>query len=364
MIVLQLARERLESKARELGFELFGIASAQKPPHYSELRDWIDRGYAGEMNYFANRRDAYSHPNYVLEGCKSVVMLGMPYRPHPRTIPRKRDQKDSLSSQARQNSGAIASYSVGSADYHDLIRDKLNELITFLEAMLPGKHRGVVDTAPLMERDFAQLAGLGWIGKNTLLLNQEHGSYFFLAALLTSVDLPIDNPFELDRCGSCTACLDACPTDAFVAPRQLDATRCISYWTIEYRGLIPEERRAGMQDWIFGCDECQIVCPWNRRVASRSINETRDASLEPIDVAEKSDCGFWITLSESEFRQRFRGTPYWRTRLWGMQRNALIVAANTLRYDLVSSITLLLSSERDEVRTTAQWALERLKSSN
>lgn len=361
MIVAHLARERLKAKARELGFELFGITAAQQPPHYDRLTDWIDRGFAGQMGYFENRREAYAHPDSVLEDCRSVVMLGMPYRPHPRTLLRKSDPQTLSGPVATAFSGAVASYAVGEADYHDLIRARLNELSAYLESMLPGMHRGVVDTAPLMERDFAQLAGLGWIGKNTLLLNPTHGSYFFLAALLTTTDLPVDEPFEVDRCGTCTACIDICPTQAFVEPHVLDATRCISYWTIEYRGLIPESKRSGIKDWIFGCDECQIVCPWNRKVASRAINERREESLEPRDVDRKSDCAYWLSMTEIEFRQRYRGTPFWRTRLWGMQRNALIVAVNTKRFDVLDAIKTLCSSERDEVRSTAEWALSELR---
>ena len=171
-----------------------------------------------------------------------------------------------MESTATERECRLGSYASGKSDYHDLLRVRLNKLAAILASIYPDSiNRGVVDTAPLMERDFAQLAGLGWIGKNTLLLNRTEGSYFFLAALLTSIEFTADQSFEADHCGSCTACLDACPTKAFEAPRVLNATRCISYLTIEYRGVIEAELSDKMQNWIFGCDACQIVCPWNRK---------------------------------------------------------------------------------------------------
>jgi epoxyqueuosine reductase len=213
----------------------------------------------------------------------------------------------------------------------------------------------VVDTAPLLERDYARLAGLGWIGKNTLLLNREWGSYFFLAALLTDLELPSDEPSVTDHCGSCTACLDICPTDAFVEPHVLNASRCISYLTIEHRGSIDPSLRPSMGNWIFGCDLCQIVCPWNRKRIDDYLPE-----FKPTGVEEKHSLRHWLSLDEEKFRKLYRKTPFWRTKLRGMQRNALIAAGNMVRTDLLELIDLHTNSEDPEVSEAAIWARQQI----
>ena len=360
MIVEALAKEQLRSQALALGFSLFGVARAQPAPGFSNLIKWIQRGYAGEMSYISKRATAYQHPDAVLAGCKSVVMLAMPYASHPLTTPRKHSLEsvsaDSQKTSVPSSNCKIGNYATGQVDYHDLIRQRLNELASALETMYPGsKHRGVVDTAPLLERDFAQLAGVGWIGKNTLLLNRTEGSYFFLAALLTSVELAEDSPFEADHCGSCTACLDACPTDAFVGPRVLNAAKCISYLTIEYRGIIPNDLSEKMQDWVFGCDVCQIVCPWNRK-----RNVAVPSELEPSQLDDKLSLEHWLTMDEVTFRMRYRHTPFWRTKLSGMQRNAMIAAANSKRIDLRPIIETFTTSSDEVLQATSKWSLSKL----
>jgi epoxyqueuosine reductase len=240
-----------------------------------------------------------------------------------------------------------------------LIRTRLNELCRFMVSMVPGsKNRGVVDTAPLMERDYAVLAGIGWIGKNTLLLHRKLGSYFFLAAFLTDVDLDADEPFEKDHCGTCSACLEACPTQAFTGPRVMDASRCISYLTIEHRGPIDPDLSLQMGDWIFGCDVCQLVCPWNRKIEATPIMELKHHSLET-----KQSIEHWLQLDEEAFRQQYRHTPFWRTRLTGMQRNAMIAAANTHRRDLIPLIRSFVAHPDDTLRQTCQWSLNQLGNS-
>jgi epoxyqueuosine reductase len=230
----------LKRQAAELGFPLVGACPAVSPPGVGRLREWLARGYAGQMTYIGARQQAYSHPQRVLEGARSLLMLGMPYR-------------TAEPAAAREGQGRVARYAWGSVDYHDLIRSRLHTLADFLQKQVPGAlTRGVVDTAPLPERAFAQLAGLGWIGKNTLLLNRQAGSYFFLAALLTDQVLEYDRPEAMDHCGSCTACLEACPTQAFPQPRVLDASRCVSYLTIELREAMPAELRTGVGNWLFG----------------------------------------------------------------------------------------------------------------
>lgn len=361
-------RDQLEAMAAASGFPLFGIASARNSDALDHLRQWIEQGYHGTMHYLADRLDAYQHPNSVLEGCRSVVMLGMPYASHPET----RKRKSQLSPARYEQNAApkhshtsidsdsldarIGNYAMGEVDYHDFIRSQLNTIIQEVSPVIPeSRWRGVVDTAPLLERDYARLAGLGWIGKNTLLLNREWGSYFFLAALLTDLELPPDEPSTTDHCGSCTACLDVCPTDAFVEPHVLNASRCISYLTIEYRGSIDPSLRQSMGNWIFGCDLCQIVCPWNRKRIEDYLNE-----FEPIGVEEKHSLRHWLSLDEETFRKLYRKTPFWRTKLKGMQRNALIAAGNLGRADLLDLIERHTTSEDPVVSESAHWARQQI----
>jgi epoxyqueuosine reductase len=359
MITALLAKDQLQNQAMSLGFSQFGVAAAQPAPGFDLLKEWIQRGYAGEMAYLSKRSAAYEHPESVLEGCKSVVMLAMPYESNPLTTPRRtREEPVALQSVTRQ--AKIGNYATGQVDYHELIRERLNQLGTSMENMFPGsRNRGVVDTAPLLERDFAQLSGLGWIGKNTLLLNRLEGSYFFLAALLTSVELADDTPFKTDHCGSCTACLDACPTSAFVGPRILDASKCISYLTIEYRGVIPDSLSEKMDGWIFGCDVCQMVCPWNRKRNAVVPNE-----LQPHQLDDKTSIEHWLSLDKETFRKLYRHTPFWRTKLSGMQRNAMIAAANANRRDLKSMIESFLKCDDEMLQATSQWCLSKLNANH
>jgi epoxyqueuosine reductase len=298
-------------------------------------------------------------------------MLGMPYTPSPHTRPSKRANSSSASSRPELSDGSgaaaapaakanrlakLGSYASGSVDYHDLIRESMNQICSYLAQQVPGSsNRGVVDTAPLMERDFAQLAGIGWIGKNTLLLHRQMGSYFFLAAVLTDIELEADNPFPSDHCGTCTACLDACPTDAFEKPHVLNASKCISYLTIEHRGTITAELSEGIGEWLFGCDVCQMVCPWNRKVEVEVL-----PPFQHLDLDQKSSLEHWLQLDDAGFRTLYRKTPFWRTKLAGMQRNAMIVAANTNRLDLVPLIEPLLQSENSVLAQTALESLARL----
>jgi epoxyqueuosine reductase len=252
----------------------------------------------------------------------------------------------------------VARYAWGSVDYHDLIHDRLKELASFLRGLAPDAQvRGVVDTAPLLEREFAQLAGLGWVGKNTLLLNREAGSWFFLAALLTDLELEYDQPHETDHCGTCRACLDACPTDAFPQPYVLDATRCISYLTIELREAIPMDLRDGVGDWLFGCDVCQDVCPWNGRAPA-----SRQPAFQPADGANPTELIELFTLDEAAFRKRFRHTPFWRTKRRGLLRNAAIVLGNCPTGAALPVLVSGLDDQEMLVRGACAWALGRYAS--
>ncbi|MGE5195005.1 MAG: tRNA epoxyqueuosine(34) reductase QueG, partial [Deltaproteobacteria bacterium] len=323
----------LKTEARRLGFELVGIAPAVTPAGIHDFVEWLDRGYAGQMEYLERREEAYAHPKHVLDGARSVVMLGINYNTRP-PARREDDRREEAGSARGRGAGddhstpavpaRIARYALGSADYHDVIREKLRDLAQFLRREAPGaKARGVVDTAPLLERDFAQLAGLGWFGKNTMLINRRLGSWFFLAALLVDIALEYDDPHAASHCGTCTRCLEACPTKAFVEPYVLDARRCIAYLTIEHRGPIPEELHAGMGDWLFGCDICQEVCPWNTKAPV-----TSEPALQPQPDLQTVDAAELLTLTEEEFRRRFGATALARPGREGLVRNATIVAAN------------------------------------
>jgi epoxyqueuosine reductase len=354
--------DAIRQRACELGFALTGICPAVAPPGARRLDEWLARGFAGEMHYLADRRDAYQHPRHVLDGARSIVMLAVPYLttdPAP----------------VAPGQGKVSRYAWGAADYHDIIRERLHGLADHLRELAPAAAtRGVVDTAPLMEREFAQFAGLGWIGKNTMLLNKSAGSYFFLAALLTDLELAYDAPHAADHCGTCTACLEACPTQAFPQPYVLDATRCISYLTIEHRGEIPEELRSGLGDWLFGCDVCQEVCPWNNYATKQTVSPSRPipqspsasqflnsdspffphADLNPVDLAALFD------LTEADFRQRFRHTPLWRPRRRGLLRNAAIVLGNQRAAAAIPALTKGLADEELLVRGACAWALAQI----
>tara|TARA_Y100001933_G_scaffold133062_1_gene132558 strand:- start:9886 stop:11094 length:1209 start_codon:yes stop_codon:yes gene_type:complete len=333
--------EALKSEANHLGFALAGATPAVTPSGIDHFASWLEAGYAGEMHYLPDRRDAYSHPDSILDGVKSLLMLGRAYRtvePSP----------------APAGTGRVSRYSWG-RDYHDRIHDDLRLLADTLRDWIPGARvRGVVDTAPLLEREFAQRAGLGWIGKNGLLLNRQAGSWFFLAALLTDVELDYDSPEETGHCGSCTACLDACPTDAFVAPYVLDSRRCISYLTIELRDAVPESLREGVGDWVFGCDVCQDVCPWNHRSPT-----CEDPDFLPRPDSDPLPLAALFDLDEASFRKRFRGSPLWRARRRGLLRNAAINLGNRPTLEGEQALAKGLIDAESLVRGASAWALGR-----
>ena len=296
----------LKEESIRLGFDLAGVAPATAPPDFRCLQQWIADGYAGQMLYFAERLEAYRHPDRLLSGVKSILMLATNYRTAEPAEPGPR--------QAR-----VSRYAWG-ADYHVIIRGRLHKLADFHRRLAPSASlRGVVDTAPLLERQFGQLAGLGWIGKNTTLINERFGSWIFLAALLTTAELECDQPIADARCGSCRACLDACPSGALSEPHRLDARKCVSYLTVELRDAVPQELRAACRGRLFGCDACQEACPWNRHTPVTTEPAFQPGpGMNPVDLDELS------TLGEDEFRCRFRHSPLWRARREGILRNGII----------------------------------------
>jgi epoxyqueuosine reductase len=343
MMDIAALTSNLKAEAHRLGFPLVGACPAVEPTGVSRLQDWLDSGFDGQMTYLRDRRSAYSHPSHVLAGVRSILMLGMPYRTREPAA-------------AATGTGRVSRYAWGPHDYHDVIHARLKRLGEQLRQFQPeARVRGVVDSAPLLEREFAQLAGLGWIGKNTMLLNTSQGSWFFLAALLTDQPLSYDSPHATDHCGTCRLCLDACPTQAFPAPYTLDATRCISYLTIELRTAVPRALRPGVGDWLFGCDVCQDVCPWNRRAPQGDEQAFGPAEgMNPANLAEL------FQLDEAAFRARFRHTPLWRPRRRGLLRNAAIVLGNQGDASGVPALVRGLHDEDSLVRGACAWALGRI----
>jgi epoxyqueuosine reductase len=341
-IVNDRIEHRLKAKAREMGFELAGIARAAAADGFERYSQWLDRGYAGEMDYLHRHAEARRHPDSILADVRSVLMLGMTHENSP------------APPQSAPSFARIAKYAQA-PDYHEVLWAKLNDLGDWLAAEVPGaRSRGVVDTAPLLERDFARRAGLGWIGKNTMLLNKQLGSFFMLGALLTTLELQPDAEHPGEHCGTCTACLQACPTQAFPEPGWLDARRCISYLTIELKNSIPEELRPSIGDWLFGCDVCQDVCPWNHRTGPTPGMRSRQDLLS-IDPREL------LTLSPMELRRRFRGTALRRANWRGLLRNAAIVLGNHGDPGAIPVLQRAMQWDDEVVRDSCAWAIRQIE---
>ncbi len=335
---------RLKAEAHRLGFSLAGIAPATEADGFARFEAWLDSGFAGEMGYLHQHRSERRHPQSVVEGVRSVLMLGMEYR-----------ECGAEDSPSAPHSGRVARYAQG-PDYHRFIWDRENELADWLTREAPGCAAfGVADTAPLLERDFARRAGLGWVGKNTMLIHKHRGSFFFLGALLTDLELHPDPPHEASHCGTCTACLDACPTNAFPEPGVLDARRCVSYLTIELRSAIPDDLREGVGDRLFGCDVCQDVCPWNRHAVAGPAAFPSDLSLATLDPVEL------LSLSDAEFRKRFRGTSFFRAKRSGLLRNAAIVLGNVGDERALPALEKAAADDDEVIRAAARWAIGRIR---
>jgi len=329
---------RLKSEALSRGFALAGIAPATEADAFPQFTDWLDRGFAGEMDYLHEHREHRRHPDSILDNVRSVLMLAMEYN---------------HDSEIESPKARVAKYAQG-PEYHRFIWDRMNDLAAWLEAAAPGSRaHAIADTAPLLERDFARRAGLGWIGKNTLLIHPERGSFFFLGALLTDLELQPDAPFEKLHCGTCTACLDACPTQAFPQPHILDATKCISYLTIELRSPIPEALREPIGNWLYGCDVCQDVCPWNRKAPLAAVFP-HDATLESLDPVEL------LGMDKAAFRSRFKKTSLWRNRRPGLLRNAAIVLGNTGDATALPALRAALNDD-PLIAEAAAWAIVRIE---
>lgn len=334
---------RLKQEATRLGFDLVGVAPAVVPPGYGRYLEWLEQGRAAGMAYLQNRAEARGHPSHVLEGARSVIVVAMIYgRPEPTT--------------PGPTEGKVARYARGD-DYHEVLWRRLEELLGWLRTERPGLiGRAVCDTAPLLERDFAKLAGLGWIGKNTCLIDRRTGSFTVLGSVLVDVELAYDEPLATGHCGTCTRCLDACPTGAIVAPYELDARRCLSYWTIEHKGAITDEIAERLGDWAFGCDICQDVCPWNRKAPSGS-----EPSLDPKREWINPDLIAWLDRDPSDFRKALKGTALARSKRSGLVRNAALILGNRTATEAVPALSARLTDLDPVVRSASAWALGRIR---
>jgi epoxyqueuosine reductase len=343
--------EELREAAVRIGFSRLGIAPAGPPPRRDLVRRWLDQGFAGVIRqWFERQEHLRADPATLLAGVRSVIMLTTDHA----TVAGTGEDVGASADKVAEGRGRVARYAWGD-DYHDLLRVRVNDLAAWLESRVPGcRTRGVVDSAPLAEREFAWLAGLGWFGKNTMLIDPQAGSFFFLTALLTDLELPADVPLQVDHCGNCTACLDACPTGAFVEPRVLDASRCISALSIEDHGSIAADLRPGMQDWIFGCDICQEVCPWNRHAPGSS-----EPTFQPRDGASTLALAELLQLDDATFRRRFKGSPLVRAKRRGLLRSAAIALGNRPHAPSLAALTSALADQDVVVRGAAAWALGR-----
>ena len=333
-----------KAHAYALGFELAGIAALGAADTADAFDAWIDAGHAGVMHYLSRGAEKRRDSRRPVPGTTHAIVVALDYG-------------------GREPSGPVARYARGD-DYHDVMDAKLRELHARIEAVVGRTIAGkpYVDTGPLLERDLARRAGLGWFGKNTNLLNPTLGSFFFLGALVLDLELETDTPFEADRCGTCTRCIDACPTSAIVAPRELDATRCISYLTIELKDEIPLEFREPMGELIYGCDICQEVCPWNHRFA-RELSEPSFAARSAISGKDASTLAReLLAMSQPEFSAAFKGSPMKRAKLRGLKRNSAVVLGNAGDPSALPSLTAALSDEEPLVRAHAAWALGQIGS--
>ncbi len=338
--------EQLKAKAREIGFAACGIAHADAAPQTAErLRQWLREGAHADMLWMEERAEQRGSPKGLWPEVRSVIALGMSYAP----------ANDPLALAGEGEVGRISVYAQGS-DYHDVVKRRLKELARWLVAEVPGADVKVfVDTAPVMEKPLSEAAGLGWQGKHTNLVSRSHGSWLFLGAIYTTLDLASDGPSG-GGCGSCDACQTACPTGAFPAPYRIDARRCISYLTIENKGPIPHEFRQGIGNRIYGCDDCLAVCPWNKFATAAQANLAFHPRAE-LTVPYLADL---LALDDASFRAVFAGSPIKRIGRDRMMRNCLIAAGNSGSVRLLARVLALLDDPAPVVRGAAAWALERL----
>jgi len=333
-----MVKQALAEFARSLGFALCRVAPACEPPHAEAFRQWLAEGCAGEMAWLARNADRRTDPQRVLPGAKSVVVLAMNY--------------GQGNAEPKGVMDRIARYAWND-DYHDFIAPKLQQIDAFLQ-QYGGVQRGYADTGPVLERDFGALSGAGWHGKSTMLIHPKLGAWFFLAEVLTTLDLPPDEPLP-NRCGHCTRCLDACPTGAITAPHRLDARRCIAYLTIENKGSIPEALRPLVGGRIYGCDACAAACPWNR--FAQASQEAAFAARPAVHLGSLE----LLALDEEQFRALFRGSPIARIKRRGLLRNVCVALGNTGTQSDLPALERAAADPEPLIAEHAHWALERIE---
>jgi epoxyqueuosine reductase len=338
-VVTTSLKQSIKDKARQLGFFLAGVALPEPPPHYKTFEHWLAQGHHGTMHYLAaeKSRAHRADPRKILPECKSILVLATAY-PSPSGTGKGEGEL------------RIASYAHG-ADYHKILPARMKDLVWFIEEQVgsPIKNRWYTDTGPILERDLAQLAGIGWIGKNTCLIHPKQG--FINSEIFLDLDLEPDPPFVTDHCGTCTRCITACPTGCILPDRTLDATRCISYLTIELKDDIPVELREKTGNWVFGCDICQIVCPWNRFAPEG--DSAFDEILPPPTPED-------LTLTPQKFNQRFKRTPLTRAKRRGYLRNVAVALGNTGDMHALPVLQNAVNDEESMVREHAQWAINQI----
>ncbi len=347
--------------ATDAGFDLVGVAPVDDAPELEYFHRWISEGRAGEMKYMEARdgqgrlkRASLAH---TVPWARSVVVCAINYNTAQPYSTQSPDLCERIQGEGVQACGWISRYAWGQQDYHESVMRRLREVETALRTFSGNRDlitHCYVDTGPIVERVVAKYAGVGWIGKNTCIINQKLGSWLFLGVILTSLDLEPGVPAP-DRCGTCTRCIEACPTDALIAPYQLDSNKCISYLTIEKRGAISEQLRAGMGRHIFGCDICQDVCPWNRKAPA-----TNASDFQPREEFVNPALEGLAEMSEEEFRRTFRGSPVRRTKRTGLRRNAVIAMGNSGDRKFLPLLRRLASDEDEVVRESAAWAIQKL----
>ena len=337
-------RDLIRDRALSLGFDAVGFCEARLGPEARErLTAFLDAGLHGDMGWLASRAEQRAHPRALWAEARTVIALALSYAP----------PDDPLAPLALPDRGTISTYARG-RDYHDLMKGKLKHLAAFVASRFMAGVKVFVDTAPVMEKPLAEAAGLGWTGKHTNLVSRKHGSWLFLGEIYTTLDIPPDPPHE-NRCGTCTSCLAVCPTDAFPAPYRLDATRCISYLTIEHKGPIPHELRPLMGNRIYGCDDCLAVCPWNR-----FANVTAHEALRPRDDLTAPRLAELAALDDTGFRRKFSGSPIKRIGRDRFVRNVMNAIGNSADPSLLPGAQRLAEDPNPVVAEAARWAAERL----
>ncbi len=350
---MQSLAEVVKTRARELGFYLVGITSAEPSAFAEEYRDWIAQGCAGEMDYLARNLHRRLDPCELLPDARSIIVVGMNYYADAEEGP-------GMPAEVEPDRAIFARYARGD-DYHDVMTARLRELLACLKAAAGegAEGRVYVDTGPLLEREVARRAGLGWFGKNTMLINTRRGSYFFLGEIITNVALEVDEP-AIGGCGTCTRCLDACPTGAIVEPYKVDARLCLSYLTIELKGAIPEDLRSALSaagSRIFGCDICQEVCPFNHR---RSV-PTEEPAYQAREVTQNPRLVDLLLMDEEEFRRKFKGSPVKRAKRQGLLRNAVVALHMRDDAEAIVAREYALNDPEPLVRESAEWSLEQIR---